>query len=94
MLAMAMLLVVLTTEASPPNLIQSQQAQPGGDQPIASAVKRNALAFLHPVAKSVMAIASLIEALEGVAGLDQEKFGISKQYVQYLKDDYRLNDLE
>ena len=89
-LAMAMLLVALTTEASPPNLIQSPQARPSGDQPIA----RNALAFLHPVAKTVMALASLVEALEGVAGLDQEKFGISKQYVQYLKNDYRLNDLE
>ena len=43
-LAMAMLLVVLTTEASPSTPIQSPQARPGGDQPIASAVERMDLA--------------------------------------------------
>ena len=79
---MAMLLVVLTTEASPSTLIQSPQARSGGDQPIASAVERMDLATNITLATIVKAMASLIEALEG--GLDQEKLGIAKQYVESL----------
>ena len=80
-LAMAMLLVVLTTEASPPTLIQSPQAQSAGDHPVASAVERST--HLATDVAIVEAMASLIEALDG--GLDQEKLEISKQYVENLK---------
>ena len=87
-LAMAMLLVALTTEASPSTLIQSPQARSDGDQPIAGVVERidTSLPFRRQWRDSVMmAMTSLIKALEGVAGLDQEQLGIFKHYVRYLQ---------